>query len=429
MHDQQNGPKNCIAYEFNEMHRTGKCEGGGDEKAEDVDLTDCFDLAAARGIRGERGKCAAHVAAEHKDRQTVPDLPTDATWKQAEEILSKSFPFLRSAAMRADSHTPPADWDYKTGPWKCKRPGCNVLFASHADWKASVHKVQSPRSDKSEEGKKAATKRAESFSRLHPQGQAEHEPPILDIDMDKVIIDPLHCLFLNLPKTLWKHCFGDRMTNGQREEVAQYLSEIGCSLDIRAKGDGRDADRKWFAGAILQRFVEGGSDESVGGLIQNIQKIVDIIFRTTTTAPDPDPDPDPAPTPAPAPAKPKKAPRAGSKKRVGGFSAVEEAEAEMAPATGIPATTSSTPPPPDDEETASLRARYGSDMDLVKLIFAAWKQFGLLYANGKEEWPTVVDETVKEARALSVLRCAIAFSEAMTNVSYKKHMISHGMCS
>lgn len=203
------------------------------------------------------------------------------------------------------------------------------------------------------------------------------------------------------------------------------MSEIGCSLDIRAKGDGRDADRKWFTGAILQRFVEGGSDESVGGLKQNIQKIVDIIFRTTTTAPDPDPDPDPAPTPAPAPAKPKKAPRAGSKKRVGGFSAVEEAEAEMAPATGIPATTSSTPPPPppppDDEETASLRARYGSDMDLVKLIFAAWKQFGLLYANWKEEWPTVVDETVKEARALSVLRCAIAFSEAMTNVSYKKH--------
>lgn len=160
-----------------------------------------------------------------------------------------------------------------------------------------MHKVQSLRSDKSEEGKKAATKRAESFSRLHPQGQAEHEPPILDIDMDKVIIDPLHCLFLNLPKTLWKYCFGDRMTNGQREEVAEYLSKIGCSLDILAKGDGRDADRKWFTGAILQRFVEGGSDESVGGLKRNIQKIVDIILRTTTTATAPDPDPDPAPAP------------------------------------------------------------------------------------------------------------------------------------
>ena len=48
------------------------------------------------------------------------------------------------------------------------------------------------------------------------------------------------------------------MTNEQRELVAAYLSSIGCPLDIRAKGDGRDANRKWFTGEVLQRFVEGG---------------------------------------------------------------------------------------------------------------------------------------------------------------------------
>ena len=178
-----------------------------------------------------------------------------------------------------------------------------------------MDKVQSIKSDRSEEGKTAVSKRAEAYSRLHPSGQAEHEPPILDINMDKVIVDPLHCLFLNLPKTLWKYSFGDRMTNSQREEVAEYLHEIGCSLDIRAKGDGRDADRKWFTGAIFQRFVEGGSDETVGGLKRNIEKIVDVIFRVPSTSvpstsnatsgslPD---------TPAPAPPPPKKAPRANS---------------------------------------------------------------------------------------------------------------------
>ena len=60
-------------------------------------------------------------------------------------------------------------------------------------------------------------------------------------------------------------------------------------------------------------------------------------------------------------------------------------------------------------------------MDVVKLIFTAWRKFGLLYANWKEGWPDVVDTTVKEARALSLLQCAISFSEAMTDVSYKKH--------
>ena len=35
--------------------------------------------------------------------------------------------------------------------------------------------------------------------------------------------------------------------------------------------------------------------------------------------------------------------------------------------------------------------------------------------------PAEVDTAVKEARALSLLRCAISFSDAMTDVSYKKH--------
>jgi hypothetical protein len=98
-------PKNSIAYDFNEMHRTG-IVGGEAMNQEAVEVTTCLDLAAARGIRGGRGKCAAHVAAEHKDRQTVPELPADATWKEAEELLSKSYPFLSNATMRADSHTP-----------------------------------------------------------------------------------------------------------------------------------------------------------------------------------------------------------------------------------------------------------------------------------------------------------------------------------
>ena len=57
------------------------------------------------------------------------------------------------------------------------------------------------------------------------------------------IIDPMHALELNLLKTLWKYAFGDRMTDGDREMVAEYLSSINLHLDIRAKGK-RDPGQK-----------------------------------------------------------------------------------------------------------------------------------------------------------------------------------------
>ena len=62
------------------------------------------------------------------------------------------------------------------------------------------------------------------------------------------IVDPMHCLELNLMKTLWKYSFGDRMTDGDRELVAEYLTEIGLHLDIRAKGK-RDPGQKWLSSA------------------------------------------------------------------------------------------------------------------------------------------------------------------------------------
>ena len=123
------------------------------------------------------------------------------------------------------------------------------------------------------------------------------------------------------------------MTNNQREAVADYLTEIGCVLDVRAKSDGRDTSRKWFTGAIFQRFVKGGADENVGGLKRNTERIVDIIFYhhpvsepEVTPATEPATEPAAARTGAPANAQQKprgnasRAPRARSYKRGGGFS-------------------------------------------------------------------------------------------------------------
>ena len=75
----------------------------------------------------------------------------------------------------------------------------------------------------------------------------------------------------------------------------------------------------------------------------------------------------------------------------------------------------------EDAETAALRQRYGSHMDLVRLIIQAWRAYALLYAEWMQEWPSEVGESVKQRRGLSFLHCAINFSEAMKAVSYRKH--------
>ena len=70
--------------------------------------------------------------------------------------------------------------------------------------------------------------------------------------------------------------------------------------------------------------------------------------------------------------------------------------------------------------TASLRARYGSHMNVVRLIFEGWRAFGDLYAEWKRDW-TEDGQEYKNKRALALLFKAIKFSRAMSNVSYTKH--------
>ena len=57
-------------------------------------------------------------------------------------------------------------------------------------------------------------------------------------------------------------------------------------------------------------------------------------------------------------------------------------------------------------------------MDVVRLIFKGWREFGLLYAEWKAEWVADVDDSVKHKRALSFLKRAIAFARAIADVSY-----------
>ena len=70
------------------------------------------------------------------------------------------------------------------------------------------------------------------------------------------MIDPLHCLELNVAKTAFKYSFLDKMDDSIREKVTAYMAEIGCYLDLRAKGQ-RNPEQKWMTGATVDDYVLG----------------------------------------------------------------------------------------------------------------------------------------------------------------------------
>ena len=407
-------PPTSIAAEVNSLI-ANQCvditELDGSPRGVPARVRGSFDLVAARGIRGGRGRCACHTEAADKDRFDVPPIKEDSTWKEADAMLDK-YPFLKSVTMRNDSHTPPKDWDW-TRPWKCSRPGCNVVFETKTEFIMARLVFLTEKADRSTEGKAKTAKRAKTYAEIHPSQQEEFQPPLTDMSMEDIIIDALHCLMLNLPKVIWKYTFGDRMTNEQRELVAEYLTLINCPLDVRAKGDGRDANRKWFTGEIFQRFVEG--DEHSPGLAANITAIFDIIYVKA-----------PAPVVVtPAPTSKNAVARnggGGAKKRKGGHSIAGTVASAEASAEGEhPNKTIPNVSPADDTVRESkLRAKYGSHMDVVKIGIDAWRELGFVYAEWREPWEAS-DKEYREKRALAFLRCAVRLSAAMKACSVNKH--------
>ena len=189
---------------------------------------------------------------------------------------------------------------------------------------------------------------------------------------------------------------------------------------MRAKGDGRDANKKWFSGEVFAWFVEGSATSP--GLAENVASIMDIIYLRCPAPPPAAPPPaaaPPAAAPPPAGAnRTQKNGGGGAKKRVGGFTV----GAAAAPPPTLPQSRvrPAAVPHADTPLEAKLRERYGSHMDVVLLGLNAWSAFAQVYAEWREPW---VERSTAYAqrRALAFLRHACALSSAMKAVSLGKH--------
>ena len=224
----------------------------------------------------------------------MPAGDTIADYNTAEDIARQQCSWgsatMEYGSLRSAAHTPPKDWDFDLqGPWSCSwceeagRP--HNIWTSWAEFAADVVRLKELKLQSADD--RAVKKLYDGEMKRHADGHGDqllYEPPVVEgVDMDAFIVDPLHCLLLNLPKTAWKYSFGDRMNSDQRERAAAYLSSIGLHLDIREKGK-RDPQQKWFSGAQFDEFVLGPGVKKKSkspGLACNILALIEIVFDQT----------------------------------------------------------------------------------------------------------------------------------------------------
>ena len=247
---------------------------------------------------------------------------------------------------------------------------------------------------------------------------------VLDVDSDFFIVDPLHCLELNVAKTGYKYSFGDKMEDeGIRVKVSDYFAAIGVYFDNRAKGK-RNPEQKWMSGADVDAFVMGPLRDPKSkspGLAQNIINLIEIVFEGKVTVA---PSPAHALALAPPTAAPQKRKAETSKRKraapTGGFNAGVVAASAPAPA----------PVPDALEELGELDDASGSQMDSLRQylerrfgnfaptvvsIVHLWEAYGKLFAAWRDEW-TDASQEYRASRALRFLRAAVVFSAALNKV-------------
>eukprot|EP00965_Chrysotila_dentata_P118746 3926421-Pleurochrysis_carterae.AAC.3 len=295
----------CIADDFNAINRTGSLLLLGGESV-DTKIKLCLDLAAARGLRGSRGKSACLCTCSGKDKHqypgngtspAVPDGDSLDTWHRARAILKRhctyGAPIMTHSSLREATHQVPSNWEFdRDGAWRCRhcdRDGFHSWSEYLAD-KAALEALRTAANG----GDKQAVKDLAAILKEHADGHLDvikYHNMVLDVNSDDLITDPLlHALQLNIAKVAFKYSFRDMMDDVSRDQTTAYLQSIGICLDLREKGQ-RNHEQKWMTGATVDDYVLGQERDVKSkspGLSVNTAVLCDIVYgRMTKSSPPP----------------------------------------------------------------------------------------------------------------------------------------------
>ena len=268
----------ALAEEIESMVKCKEVELS-DDRCMPCDVKGCFDLAAVRGLTSTRGKASPLCNCQGKEgRQrlpgdtVIPAIPAGdsvAVWKEVERILSTACSYagkiMTAASLHEATHVPPRNWDFtRDGPFKCrhcsKAQGVRevVVWRSWDEVKEAKKKLNELER-RAIDGDEAAQKDFDGQRAGHAETHLMRNllaGVVLDVDSDFFVIDPLHCLQLNVAKTAFKYSFMHQMDDTSRDKVTTYMADIGCYLDLRVKGQ-RNPEQKWMTGATVDDYVLG----------------------------------------------------------------------------------------------------------------------------------------------------------------------------
>lgn len=261
-----------------------------------VGIKMCLDLAAARGMRGCRGKVACLCSC--KGREGRQKLPGDGTipaieagdsidcWKTAEAVLQNACAFnselMSAESLRAAAHLPPSSWDFTAdGPWTCRH--CSkVVWRSWTELEAERMHVAELRA-RADAGEVDASKALTSLLGKHADTHLDQLylcAPVVHAGTDVFIVDPMHALELNVCKTAFKYSFLDKVNDVQREQVSAYFESMCIYFDIHAKGK-RNPEQKWMSAADVDDYILGSlrcEKSKSPGLAVNTAVLADIVY-------------------------------------------------------------------------------------------------------------------------------------------------------
>ena len=184
------------------------------------------------------------------------------------------------------SHNPPPG---KTIPDPCNAPGCTFAhnrITADKEYTELLATEAGFQEDQSKAGRCRFSKwRMEHAARHFNVQPALYGRPMVEIDLDKQILEPLHYAELGIGKTPWKYGMMENASDDAREAISDQLAEWNHGLDTRRADAGRDARAKWFTGAKWATFCkgEGGSPGGPKAIARLVKIVADDLQQRGAT--------------------------------------------------------------------------------------------------------------------------------------------------
>ena len=162
------------------------------------------------------------------------------------------------------------------------------MVADQEEEDANVAEMKEARAAKSKKGRAAWANRVAAYCEAHGQ-YMEFQRVIIELGPYDNLVDLLHGIDINLPEKIMKFSFHDPVLLDSnpdlREQVAAFYTYIGCSLDLRPKGE-RERARKWFHDSVWHYDFVLGQNKLSFGLDMNILILALICYGTAELAAD-----------------------------------------------------------------------------------------------------------------------------------------------